>query len=65
MAYRIIDCFNKGLPQDMDVYDGVAWSVVGPLSKISIEMGSSPVPFPDFTRGQWKNSRSLGVLETQ
>ena len=60
--YRLIDNFNKGLPQDMDVYDAASWSVVGPLSEISVELGSVPVKFPDFTRGDWKNERKLGIL---
>ncbi|MDY7395006.1 Gfo/Idh/MocA family oxidoreductase [Aureibaculum sp. 2210JD6-5] len=63
MAYRLIECFNKGWSLDIDVYDGVAWSVVGPLSKISVELGSIPVKFPDFTRGKWKNYRELGIIK--
>jgi len=61
--YRLIDNLNKGLPLDMDVYDGASWSVVGPLSEISIELGSVPVKFPDFTRGGWAKERKLGILE--
>lgn len=60
--YRLIDNFNRGLPQDMDVYDAASWSVVGPLSEISAELGSIPVKFPDFTRGDWKKERKLGIL---
>ncbi len=60
--YRLIDNLNKGLPLDMDVYDAASWSVVGPLSEISVEMGSIPVKFPDFTRGDWKKERKLGIL---
>jgi predicted dehydrogenase len=63
MAYRILSCFNQGIPQDMDVYDGAAWSVVGPLSRISVENGSIPIPFPDFTRGKWKRNRKLGITQ--
>lgn len=62
MTYRMIDCLNKGLPLDMDVYDTADWSVVTPLSVISTELGSIPVKFPDFTRGQWKKQRELGIL---
>ncbi|MDF9797570.1 putative dehydrogenase [Catalinimonas alkaloidigena] len=61
-TYRLIDCLNKGLPLDMDVYDGVNWSVVTPLSKVSVELGSVPVKFPDFTRGKWKEKRSYGIM---
>ena len=63
MAYRLIECLNKGWALDMDVYDGVAWSVVGPLSRISVELGSIPVKFPDFTRGKWEASRKLGMAK--
>jgi hypothetical protein len=62
MIYRMIDCFNKGLPLDMDVYDAAAWSSVTPLSGISCDMGSAPVKFPDFTRGRWKEERALGII---
>ena len=61
--YRLIDALNKGLPLDMDVYDAASWSVVGPLSEISVEMGSVPVRFPDFTRGKWKEERTLEMLK--
>lgn len=63
MIYRMIDCLNNGWPLDMDVYDGAAWSAVTPLSKMSVEMGSAPLQFPDFTRGRWKESRKLGIFE--
>lgn len=64
MAYRLIDNLNRGLPLDMDVYDAVDWSVVTPLSATSIQLGSVPVKFPDFTRGQWKEKRVLEILKS-
>jgi len=63
LFYRMIDNLNKGLPLDMDVYDGADWSVVVPLSKISVELGSVPVKFPDFTRGKWEGKRELGIMK--
>lgn len=60
--YRLIDCLNRGLPLDMDVYDGADWSVVTPLSKLSVELGSAPLKFPDFTRGKWKGERPQGIM---
>lgn len=54
MDYRLIYCLNNGLPLDMDVYDLAEWCAIQPLSQISIENGSAPVEFPDFTRGSWK-----------
>lgn len=62
MMYRLIDCLNQGMPLDMDVYDGVDWSVITPLSAVSVELGSVPVKFPDFTRGKWKGKRQLGIM---
>jgi predicted dehydrogenase len=61
--YRLIDNLNKGLPLDMDVYDAASWSVVGPLSEISVETGGRPVKFPDFTRSKWQKKRELGILK--
>ena len=58
MCYRLIRCMREGLFSDMDVYDVAVWSVSGPLSEMSVAKGSAPVPFPDFTRGRWKEPRS-------
>lgn len=60
--YRLIDCLHQGKPLDMDVYDAADWSVVVPLSKLSVELGSIPIPFPDFTRGHWEAKRELGIM---
>ena len=53
MDYRLIYCLRNGLPLDEDVYDAAEWSAVQELSRISLENGSMPVRFPDFTRGDW------------
>ena len=53
MLYRLLECLRKGLAPDMDVYDAAAWSSVAPLSLASLESGSGPQKFPDFTRGSW------------
>jgi len=62
MLYRLIDCLNKGWHLDQDVYDAADWSVITPLSAISIELGNIPIKFPDFTRGYWKEERKLGIM---
>lgn len=62
MMYRLIDCLNQGVPLDMDVYDAASWSSVTPLTALSIKGGSAPVKFPDFTRGDWKTARTLGMM---
>jgi len=53
MDYRLIYCLRHGLPLDEDVYDAAEWCAVQELSRISLENGSMPVEFPDFTRGEW------------
>ncbi|MBV6522598.1 MAG: Glycosyl hydrolase family 109 protein 1 [Gemmatimonadaceae bacterium] len=58
MAWRLVQCMRDGLPPDMDVYDAASWSVPGPLSTESLSKGSSPVEFPDFTRGRWHEART-------
>jgi hypothetical protein len=63
MIYRLIDCLNNGWFLDQDVYDAASWSVVSPLSALSIELGNVPLKFPDFTRGRWSESRELGILK--
>jgi hypothetical protein len=57
MVYRLIQCLREGLAPDMDVYDAASWSAPTPLSEMSVAKGSTPVKFPDFTRGKWKEAR--------
>ena len=57
MDYRLIYCLRNGLPLDQDVYDAAEWSCIGELSAASIENGSMPVEFPDFTRGDWNKTK--------
>ena len=59
MVYRLVYCLQNGLPLDMNVYDGVSWSSVIPLSEFSMENGSIPVRVPDFTRGSWQKEQGL------
>ena len=61
--YRLMDCMRRGLPPDIDVYDAAAWSAPGPLSRASVEQGSVPVPFPDFTRGRWRERKGSPIAE--
>jgi hypothetical protein len=57
MAWRLVQCMREGLRPDMDVYDAAAWSAPGPLSERSVANRGRSVDFPDFTRGEWENSR--------
>jgi predicted dehydrogenase len=63
MIYRIIECLQKGLPLDQNVYEGCFWSAVGPLSERSVASGGSPQQFPDFTRGYWKDTKPLAIID--
>ena len=62
MMYRIVECLQKGLPLDQNVYEGCFWSAVSPLSERSVASGGAPQPFPDFTRGNWKNTKPLQII---
>lgn len=59
MLWRIIYCLRNGLPLDQDVYDAAAWSVVTPLSEVSVANRGRSMDFPDFTRGEWKTRAAL------
>jgi hypothetical protein len=61
MIYRLLQCMREGLPPDMDVYDGAAWSAPTPLSVTSVAQGSAPVKFPDFTRGLWNKRKGCDI----
>lgn len=62
MAYRIVECLRNGLPLDQNVYEGCLWSAVSPLSERSVASGGAPQPFPDFTRGNWKDTKPLSII---
>ncbi|GMN11911.1 Gfo/Idh/MocA family oxidoreductase [Croceitalea sp. MTPC9] len=62
MVYRIVECLQKGLPLDQNVYEGCFWSAVAPLSERSVASDGNPQPFPDFTRGNWKTTKPLSVV---
>lgn len=61
--YRLVQCLRTGQPTDMNVYDAAAWSAVSALSEKSVARKSEPVKFPDFTRGAWKTTPPLGIIE--
>ena len=62
MVQRIVECLQKGLPLDQNLYEGCLWSAVAPLSERSVASGGAPQPFPDFTRGNWKDTDSLAIV---
>jgi len=61
--YRLIQCLRTGAPTDSDVYDAAAWSVIAPLSELSVADRSRPKDFPDFTRGKYRTNAPLGIVE--
>lgn len=63
MMYRIVQCLQQGLPLDQNVYEGALWSAVGPLSAVSVESDGMPQDFPDFTRGNWKTTAPLEIVD--
>ena len=54
-----INSVKFGISPPLDVYDAASMSVISPLSEKSIRLGSSAVKIPDFTRGKWKNNKSV------
>ncbi len=63
MLYRVIECLHNGEPMDQNVYEGAFWSAVAPLSEKSVNEGGAPQIFPDFTRGDWKKTPPLPIIE--
>ena len=62
MNFRVIECLHKGQPFDQNLYEGCLWSAVTPLSRKSVAEDGMPQDFPDFTRGQWKNTKPLSII---
>ncbi len=60
--HRLIRALHTGTPPDMDVYDAAAWSCITELSEKSVAKRSSPMDFPDFTRGRWKTTPPIGII---
>jgi predicted dehydrogenase len=60
--HRLIKALRTGTPPDMDVYDAAAWSCITELSEKSVANRSSPMDFPDFTRGRWKTAPPIGII---
>ncbi|MFN3228653.1 MAG: Gfo/Idh/MocA family protein [Asticcacaulis sp.] len=57
VIHAFIEALRNGAPMPLDVYDGVSWSAITPLSEQSIAEGSKTLEFPDFTRGRWKDRK--------
>lgn len=62
--YRLVKALRAGTPLDMDVYDAASWSVICPMTEQSAANRGRTLDFPDFTRGRWKNTPPLRIVET-
>ncbi len=61
MWWRVQQCLLQGKPLDQSVYDAALWSVITPLTRDSVENGSAPQKFPDFTRGKWQHTAPIQI----
>ena len=61
--WRLIACLRAGLPTDQNVYDAASWSVMCELTERSVAAKSRPMDIPDFTRGRWRVTPPLGIIE--
>jgi predicted dehydrogenase len=62
MMVQFINAVRVKGPVPLDVYDSVVMSAIVELSGISIQK-NKPIPFPDFTKGEWKNRRPYFGLD--
>ena len=62
MMYRIVECLQNGLPLDQNVYEGSAWSSLIELTSKSVNKDGHPQNFPDFTRGDWVNTKKFDII---
>ena len=62
MMYRIVECLQNGLPLDQNVYEGCAWSSLIELTSNSVNNDCEPQFFPDFTRGDWVNTKTFDII---
>ncbi len=60
---RLVECLRRGEPTDQNVYDAAAWSCLVELTGRSVAQRSRPVDIPDFTRGRWRSTPPLGIVE--
>ncbi|MDQ3534671.1 MAG: Gfo/Idh/MocA family oxidoreductase [Bacteroidota bacterium] len=62
VLHAFVEAVKRKAPVPLDVYDAAAWSVISPLSELSIAGGGTPQFFPDFTRGHWMNRKPVFAL---
>ena len=62
MMYRIVECLQNGTPLDQNLYEGCAWSALIELTSNSVNNNGEPQKFPDFTRGNWVNTKPFDII---
>jgi predicted dehydrogenase len=63
MLWRLVHCLRNGEPLDQNVYDGAAWTAISPLSADSVADRGNSKTIPDFTRGVWRDTEPLGIVD--
>jgi len=63
MPWRLVHCLRNGEPLDQNVYDGAAWTAISPLSADSVADRGNSKTIPDFTRGVWRDTEPLGIVD--
>jgi hypothetical protein len=61
--WRLVACLRAGQPTDQNVYDAASWSAICELTERSVSNRSRAVDVPDFTRGRWRSTPPLPILE--
>ena len=63
MDARWAYCLQQGLPLDMDVYDLAATCCLCELTEKSVDRRSRAYDIPDFTRGAWRTTPAMGIVD--
>ncbi len=63
MDLRWVYCLRNGLPLDMDVYDLATTCSLCELCEQSVRNKSRAMDVPDFTRGAWRTTKPLGLVD--
>lgn len=62
MLTQFVEAIRSKKPLPIDIYDSAVMSALVELSGLSIAK-NAPVPFPDFTRGAWKDRKPFFAMD--
>lgn len=65
VLHGFVEAIKRQQPTPMDVYDAATWSVITPLSELSIKKGNQTVDFPEFTNGLWKSRNNTFAISDE